>query len=166
MCRLTTPPPSLPLGQFPKSFDFVVYGEGCNLLVEIKGRRVARRRDGSSTRRLESWVAADDVASMQAWEGLFGPEFRAVFLFMYLHEDAPADGLFEEIVRHKDHWYALRALAVRDYARLMRVRSPRWGTVHLPAAAFDRLSHPFRGSLLTDQAPGPDAPAMEPIRAH
>jgi hypothetical protein len=156
------PAPSLEEQASLKSFDFVVYGQGCNLLVEIKGRRAARRRDGSAGR-LESWVAAEDVASMQAWEGLFGPEFRAVFLFMYCHDELPADGLFEEIVRHREHWYALRALAVRDYARLMRVRSPRWGTVHLPAAAFNSLSHPFRASLLTGDTLGLDAPAMEPI---
>jgi len=32
---------------------------------------------------------------------------------------------------------------VADYARAMRVRSPRWGTVHLAGADFQRLSTPF-----------------------
>src|SRR6478752_6364042 len=42
-----------------KSFDFVIYGQGSNVLVEIKGRRVARRAGrlgGSAVGRLESWV--------------------------------------------------------------------------------------------------------------
>src|SRR5690606_25656822 len=43
-----------------KSFDFVVYGRNTNLLVDIKGRRVAyaRRRAGSplAVGRLDSWV--------------------------------------------------------------------------------------------------------------
>ncbi|HZW08977.1 MAG TPA: HYExAFE family protein [Phycisphaerales bacterium] len=145
-----------------KSFDFVVYGAGLNLLVEIKGRRVPVRRDGASARRLESWVAADDVSSMLAWEGLFGPEFRAVFLFMYWHDALPADGLFEEIVEHRGRWYALRAVGVREYAAAMRVRSPRWGTVDLPGAVYARLSQPFRGSLAASGV-GLAEPAMEPI---
>ncbi len=31
-----------------KSFDFVLYGRDANLLVEIKGRRVAKRRNAAS----------------------------------------------------------------------------------------------------------------------
>lgn len=145
-----------------KSFDFVVYGQGLNLLVEIKGRRVPARKDGSPGRRLESWVAADDVTSMLAWESLFGPEFRAVFLFMYWHDDLPQDGLFEEIVEHRERWYALRAVGVQEYARSMRVRSPRWGTVDLPGRVFSRLSQPFRGSL-APAGLGLATPAMEPL---
>jgi hypothetical protein len=147
-----------------KNFDFVVYGAGLNLLVEIKGRKLA-----GSGRRLESWVNAEDVRSMLAWERLFGPEFRAVFLFLYWCDELPADGLFEEIVEHRGRWYALRAVAVTDYAAHMRERSPRWGTVHVDGASFARISHPFRGSL---SAPGGfpggiglPAPAMEPIGA-
>ena len=100
---------------------------------------------------------------MQAWERLFGPEFRAVFLFMYWHDTLPADGLFEEIVEHRARWYALRAIGVQEYSRAMRVRSPRWGTVDLPAATFARLSQPLRGSLATGA--GPATPALEPIGA-
>jgi hypothetical protein len=140
----------------------VVYGAGLNLLVEVKGRRVPARRDGTGGRRLESWVAADDVGSMLAWEGLFGPEFRAVFVFMYWHEAMPADGLFEEIVEHKARWYALRAVGVREYAASMRVRSPRWGTVDLPASVYARISQPFRGSLAAGGV-GLAEPAMERI---
>jgi len=141
-----------------KSFDFVVYGSGLNLLTEIKGRRLTPRSSRAAqlrptTRRLESWVNADDVRSMLHWQALFGPDFRAVFVFLYWCDELPADGLFEEIVEHRGRWYALRAVAVDDYARFMRVRSPRWGTVHVDGATFARISHPFRGSLAGRESP-------------
>ena len=68
-----------------KSFDFVIYGQGSNLLVEIKGRRVSggKGKGGKGKARLESWVTMDDVASLRRWEGLFGPEFQATFVFVY-----------------------------------------------------------------------------------
>lgn len=158
-----------------KSFDFVVYGSGLNLLCEIKGRRLPPRtgragRHQAMQRRLESWVNADDVRSMLHWQALFGPEFRAVFVFLYWCDELPADGLFEEIVEHRGRWYALRAVTVDEYARAMRVRSPRWNTVHLDAASFHRISHPFRGTLVGSSGPlaGDDAlgdpvPALEPL---
>ena len=159
-----------------KSFDFVVYGRGLNLLAEIKGRRLAPRSSRQSgrpvsTRRLESWVNAEDVRSMLHWQALFGPEFRAVFVFLYWCDELPADGLFEEIVECRGRWYALRAVAVDDYARAMRVRSPRWGTVHIDSATFHRISHPFRGTLSAASGSlghpcgdvGEPAPALEPL---
>ena len=38
--------------------------------------------------------------------------------------------------------YLLRAVAAADYRRHMRVRSPKWGTVALPCAAFRELVRP------------------------
>lgn len=164
-------------GQSLKSFDFVVYGSGLNLLAEIKGRRLTPRSNRASqirpnARRLESWVNADDVRSMLHWQTLFGPEFRAVFIFLYWCDELPADGLFEEVVEHRGRWYALRAVAVDEYARVMRVRSQRWGTVHIDGGTFQRISHPFRGSLSSNTGPfgngtetgvGYPVPALEPI---
>jgi hypothetical protein len=158
-----------------KNFDFVVYGSGLNLLAEVKGRKLAARvhnpaRASPASRRLESWVNAEDVRSMLAWQQLFGPEFRAAFIFIYWCDELPADGLFEEIVEHRGRWYALRAVSVEDYAQAMRVRSQRWGTVHVDGATFGRISHPFRGSLSSPGGPsaggiGLPAPALEPIGA-
>lgn len=146
-----------------KSFDFVVYGQGQNLLVEIKGRRVGTAPGGRS-RRMETWVNADDVRSMQTWEPLFGPEFRAVFVFMYWFDEVPADGLFEEIIEHRGRWYALRVAGVNQYAGSMKVRSPRWGTVYVPAKTFSQISHPFRGTLeASGGGMGVPAPALEPL---
>src|SRR5690606_18465874 len=54
-----------------KSFDCVVYGQGMNLLVDIKGRRVPLTRGGACSARLESWVTDDDVESLARGGALF-----------------------------------------------------------------------------------------------
>ncbi len=122
-----------------KSFDFVVYGSAGNLLIDIKGRKAVGRR-------LESWATIEDVESLRRWEALFGPGFEAAFLFIYASDDQPPDALFQEVIEHRGTWYALRSVLVRDYARAMKLRSPRWRTVDVPAAVFGRISHPFTGA--------------------
>lgn len=132
-----------------KSFDFVLYSSDTNLLAEVKGRRIARGPSGSGVSRrgrLESWVTRDDVECLLTWERLFGSGFRAVFVFVYWCEEQPGSSLFEEMFEYRGRWYALRAIAVEEYAREMRTRSPRWRTVHLPTATFDELSRPLIGA--------------------
>lgn len=123
-----------------KSFDFVIYGEAGNLLVDVKGRRVSGRGT-----RLESWVTLDDVESLGRWEALFGAGFEAAFVFMYWWREQPADALYQEVVEHQGQWYALRSVRVGDYARVMKQRSARWRTVDVPSREFARISHPFVG---------------------
>ncbi|MEZ6163615.1 MAG: HYExAFE family protein [Phycisphaerales bacterium] len=129
-----------------KNFDFVIYGEGGNLLVEVKGRRLPRVRlkDGRpASPRMECWVTLDDIEALRRWGTLFGPDFEAVIVFMYWCEGVPPDGLFVETISHRDRWYTLRCIDVESYARAMRLRSPKWGTVCLSAGDFHRLSRPF-----------------------
>lgn len=129
-----------------KSFDFIVYGQPGNLLIDIKGRRIPPRAGGVSTgRRLESWVTQGDIDSLETWERLFGDGFSAAFVFLYLCEGQPPDALFQEVFEDRGRWYAIRAISLGDYRRCMRVRSPRWRTVHLATADFERLSRPFTG---------------------
>lgn len=166
-----------------KSFDFVVYGEGGNLLLDIKGRRVQtaasrRGRDGlAQTGRLESWVTQDDVDSLRHWEGLFGTGFEAAFVFIYWCSAQPPDALFQEIFEHGGEWYALRCVRLKDYAAAMKPRSLRWRTVDLPTATFRRISQPFaptpevagplglwtqsHGAAIAD--PGPVEPMLQPL---
>lgn len=164
-----------------KSFDFVIYGQGANLLVEVKGRQVKHRPRSSTgpacpapglfrpaspaltTGRLESWVTMEDVQSLQQWEGLFGPEFQAAFIFVYWCESQPPDALFQEVFEHKDRWYALRAVKVRDYARVMKVRSPKWRTVTVPTALFEQVSSPFAAGWPQGDGPGLELPAFEAL---
>ncbi len=140
-----------------KAFDFVVYGSSENLLLEVKGRRL-----GPRTRRLESWVTRDDIDSLRAWSSLFGNGFRPTLLFVYWCEEQPPDALFTELFTHKDRAYALRSISVDDYARAMRPRSPKWGTVDLAPRDFESLSQPFLSHPSRALQPAPLA-AMEPI---
>ena len=129
-----------------KSFDFVVYGRsGTNLLVDIKGRRVAPPKAGASWKsgRLESWVTLEDVDSLERWQALFGSGFSAAFVFIYWCDAQPPDALFQEIIEYQGSWYALRAVPLQEYKGAMKTRSERWKTVHVPTAAFERISQPF-----------------------
>ncbi len=130
-----------------KSFDFVLYGEPTNMLAEIKGRKVGRRATEGAPKptksRLESWVTRDDVESLLKWESLFGDNFRSLFVFVYWCDTPPPGSLFQEIFEFRGRWYALRGIEVAVYASEMKTRSPRWGTVHLPTEAFERLSSPL-----------------------
>lgn len=165
-----------PIRHALKSFDFVLYGGGVNLLAEVKGRRIPRARpsvdpqradaaasvdlfEASSRRsnrkalkpprrsRLDTWVTLDDVESLSRWERLFGPSFEAAFIFVYWCDEQPPDALFEEVFEHRQLWYAIRAVTLSEYRAAMKVRSPRWRTVHLPQAAFDRISRPLAGGF-------------------
>ena len=154
----------------PTPFDFVLSSHAQNLLIDVKGRKVAARRRAPvataahaaqpwlsprlsppSRRRsaadrcghLENWVTQDDIDSLTIWQRLFGPGFAAAFVFVYWLEDQPPDGLFQEIIDYRERWYAVRAIRLDDYTRHMKVRSPRWRTVHLPAPAFEQLSQPL-----------------------
>lgn len=133
-----------------KSFDFVVYGESTNLLVEVKGRKLGRGAGAmvdapqrARGPRLESWVNGEDVGALETWAQLFGPGFEAVFVFVYWCQEAPSGALFEETFEHRGRWYAVRAVPTSAYARAMRVRSQRWGTMHVDPRTFDAISGPF-----------------------
>ena len=118
-----------------KSFDFLLYAPAGNLIVDVKGRRIAR-----PSARLESWVTEDDVASLTAWAALFGEGFSAALAFVYWC-DAPLTGaLFEETFEYDGRWYALRVAPLALYATRMRQRSVKWRTVDLAPPDFDAVS--------------------------
>lgn len=134
-----------------KCFDFVVYSENGNLLIDIKGRRVARRKaptTGSALAAaprsgLESWVTQEDVDSLTRWRALFGEGFDAAFVFVYWCDDQPPDGLFQEVFEHRGRWYAVRCVRMDPYVGAMKQRSLKWRTVHVPSREFERISEPF-----------------------
>ena len=122
-----------------KSFDFVVYAPGRNLLLDVKGRKYASRHG----RRLENWVTIDDIEGLGRWAELFGPGFEATFVFAYWCAAQPPDALFAETFCFGDRWYALREVPLEAYRREMVPRSARWRTVCVPTAVFGRISRPF-----------------------
>ncbi|GMV27043.1 MAG: hypothetical protein AMXMBFR58_30740 [Phycisphaerae bacterium] len=159
-------PGTSPASHSLKSFDYVIYGAGANLLVEVKGRKVGRARgspgSGAYRSRLQSWVGLDDVESLKVWQQLFGPQFRACFVFIYWCEEQTPDGLFQEVFIQDGCWYAVRAVMLDDYARAMKIRSPRWRTVHVRTDDFERISHPLTPAL-EQSAESP--PGCEPVFA-
>ncbi|MCA9302571.1 MAG: HYExAFE family protein [Phycisphaerales bacterium] len=150
-----------------KNFDFVIYGDTPNLLVEIKGRKLPplRLKDGTPGKaRLESWVTMDDIESLMRWQELFGSGYEAAFVFIYWCADTPPDGLFGELIEHQGRWYTLRAITLGDYISAMKVRSPRWRTLHLSTADFDRLAAPFAPpSAASAHAGAGESPVFDPF---
>ncbi len=136
-----------------KSFDAVVYGDADrgqrHLLVEIKGRRVDLRRGGVGRR--ESWTTAEDVRSLRVWESLFGEPFEAVLLFWYWLDGPVLNALERSIFRFEGRAYAHRAVRLADYTRLMRVRSPKWGTVNLGREDFESAGASLLDVLRADR---------------
>jgi hypothetical protein len=88
-------------------------------------------------------VTHDDVTSLGTWGELFGEGFVPGFVFVYWCEEQPPDALFQEVFDYQGRWYALRGVLLADYRAAMKVRSPRWRTLDLPAGAFERISQPL-----------------------
>jgi hypothetical protein len=165
-----------------KSFDFVIYSTaGPNLLADVKGRRAPRsarprdlppprrppRRSAAAPGAVPSWVTEDDVESLRRWQDLFGPGFRAAFVFVYWCDRQPPDGAFGEVFEHGGKWYAVRVVPLDEYASAMKPRSPRWRTVHVPGAEFERLGRPLRsecGPPPAVAASKPRVPNLHPVR--
>lgn len=143
-------PEGQPVPDRLKAFDFLLYGEKSHLLCELKGRKIAARskQDPAKPGRLDSWVTLDDVASLETWQGLFGPGYEAAFVFLYWCEAPPPGSLFQETFQHEGRWYAVRLVRLADYTGAMKPRSVRWRTVHLSAAAFEQLSQPLTRTVL------------------
>jgi hypothetical protein len=119
-----------------KNFDFLLYATPeRRIIAEVKGRTF-RGISLAPLTGLECWVTLDDVASLQAWQEVLGPDYEAVFVFAYRIEriDADLDGL--EAVQIDWDRFVFFFIRLDDYRRTMKPRSSRWQTVTLPAKAF------------------------------
>jgi len=128
-----------------KSLDFIVYGDcGSRLLIDVKGRRFPGGKPDRPRRVWECWSTAEDIDGLVRWPALFGPGYQGLLVFAYLlrPDIVMAEGT-EDLWEWRGRRYLLRAVAIEDYARHMRVRSPRWGTVHLPCGIFRKLVRPL-----------------------
>ncbi len=135
------------LGDTPvKNLDFIVLGlTGARLLIDVKGRQFPGGPPERPRYTWESWSTRDDVDGLRSWTRLFGPDYVALFVFMY--RMLPAVSLepgTPDVWDFRGETYLLRAVTLDDYARHVRVRSPKWGTVDVPKAAFRRLARPLR----------------------
>lgn len=128
-----------------KSMDFIVDGIESRLLLDVKGRRFSVGSDQSH--RWESWADLDDVESLLRWEEVFGPRYRAAFLFAYLLTDAESEKSHPVRYEYAGKTYAFYGVWVREYAKRMRQRSPKWHTVVLPSRDYQRLRQPWEEFL-------------------
>ena len=124
-----------------KSPDFLVQSPSLGrIVIDVKGRK---QLSGMQRRRWENWATADDLASLQEWEQIFGAEFKSLLVFAYdlAEEDDSTDQ--PEMLRFREKAYAFFGVWARDYQQAMRSRSSRWDTVWLPSAAYRALRFPL-----------------------
>jgi len=131
-----------------KSFDFLLYPAGSSpVIAEVKGRKF-KGKSLAALAGLECWVTMEDVRGLIRWEQVFADGFEAVFIFAYEFEnvDVEADG--REVYDFDQDRYMFYAVKLDDYREFMKVRSPKWQTVTLPAAKFREFAIPARELLL------------------
>jgi len=135
-------------GAHLKSFDFLIYPPSRrNLLTDIKGRKfsLAAYRRG---RLGDSWVTAGDVEGLGCWQDVFGPGYLAVLIFAYWLQSDPVPSLsilYDDtpgIFCFQSRLYTFHAVELNAYRLALKVRSPRWQTVYVPARIFSHLAQP------------------------
>ncbi|HVS71889.1 MAG TPA: HYExAFE family protein [Phycisphaerae bacterium] len=125
-----------------KSFDFVVYRpEGKNLLVDVKGRKLAAASGRAPS--LQNWVTREDIDDLRQWQDIFGAGFSALFLFVYHWPGRLEESPLPDMFNFGGKWYGMLAIELAAYRELMRPRSEAWGTVHLPTRDFRRTAKPI-----------------------
>ena len=128
-----------------KSPDFLVVGpRDARLVVDVKGRKFPGGTAERPHMTWQNWCEAADVDALLRWSERLGPGYRGVLAFVYdiqPHIELPVET--PNVFAFRDRVYLMRGILVNDYRAAMRTRSPRWGTVHLPTAAFRQVVKPF-----------------------
>ena len=126
-----------------KSADFIIVGpETAKLVVDVKGRKFPSGTKGGKT--WQNWAEEQDIDGLARWATEFGSPFRAVLAFVYqIHPPYELTPGTPDLFTFQKRSYLMRAVGVAEYRKHMRVRSPKWGTVHLPVQAFRSLVLPF-----------------------
>lgn len=127
-----------------KSFDYLLYPPNQPpIIAEVKGRKFTGK-SLANLAGLQSWVTADDVASLAQWQQVMGPGHIAAFVFAYQfhHIDVDYDG--RKYYDFNGNRYMFFGLTLDDYRAYMKLRSAKWQTVSLPAADFKRCAKQMR----------------------
>ena len=119
-----------------KSFDFLLYPRNHQIIIaEVKGRKFK----GTSLAKLtgfECWVTTEDVGGLTRWQEVFGPGHNAIFVFAYKVENIDVDFDGRTVYDFDANRYVFFGIKLEDYRSFMKVRSPKWQTVTLPADKF------------------------------
>ncbi len=123
-----------------RSFDYLLYPHNGQIVVaEVKGRKFK----GTSFAKLagfECWVTTDDVDGLTRWQEVFGPSHTAVFIFAYRIENIDVDFDGRDVYDFDAGRYIFFCIKLDDYRRFMKVRSPKWQTITVPADKFRRCA--------------------------
>lgn len=119
-----------------KSFDFIVYPRnGGQVIAEVKGREF-KGKSLAGMKSLECWVTLEDVKGLIQWELVFEKGTRAMFVFVYKITGGDVDTDGADVFEFFDEKYFFYTVSLDDYREFMKVRSPKWETVTLPASKF------------------------------
>ncbi|HEG43765.1 MAG TPA: hypothetical protein ENH94_06945 [Phycisphaerales bacterium] len=142
-----------------KSFDFMLYPSGSGpIIAELKGRLFKGRSLAKMTG-LQCWVNIEDVRGLLGWEKALDVTGRdghlrgtGWFIFAYKLENIDVETDGKDIYEFGQDRYIFYAIKADDYREFMKVRSPRWKTVTLPAEKFRQLAIPAGDLLCRDRA--------------
>lgn len=122
-----------------KSFDFLLTLNSQQIIAEVKGRKFK----GTSFAKLtgfECWVTADDIDGLLRWQEVFGDGHIAAFIFAYKIEKIYVDFDGREVYDFGNDKYIFFCIKLDDYRSCMKLRSPKWRTVTLPADKFRKYA--------------------------
>jgi len=133
-----------------KNFDFLLYPDSqCPVLVELKGRTF-KGDSLAGLKGLDGWVTFEDVQALSQWLIRFRKDFPAakaffVFAFRFANIDVETDGW--DVYDYSGERFLFLAIPLEKYAAAMKVRSPKWQTVTLPAEDFRQWAIPMNELL-------------------
>jgi hypothetical protein len=131
-----------------KSFDFLLYPRnGQVIIAEVKGRRF-KGTSLSNLTGLECWVTTEDIDGLTKWQEVFGPGHQVIFVFAYEMENIDVDFDGRAAYDFAQKRYVFWCIKLDDYRSFMKVRSPKWRTVTLPADRFRRCAVEINEFLL------------------
>jgi hypothetical protein len=119
-----------------KSFDFLLYLRSkSSIIAEIKGRTF-KGISFEKLRGFECWVSAEDIEGLTHWQRVFGNGQLVYFIFAYCIENIDVDFDGRNAYELGPRRYVFFAVSLDDYRKYMKLRSPKWRTVTLPADKF------------------------------
>ena len=131
-----------------KSFDYLIYPPNSKIIVaEVKGRKF-KGTSLAGLAGLECWVTTDDIDGLAYWQQVFGSSHLAVFVFAYQIEKADVDFDGRAGYDFNERRYVFFAVKLDDYRRFMKLRSPKWKTITLPADRFRQCAVQMQAAAL------------------
>jgi hypothetical protein len=96
------------------------------------------------------------VDGLMRWTQIFGQGYCGLLVFVYrLVGAASVPDEIGELWTWRGQRFVLRGVPIQEYRQAMRVRSPRWGTVDLPARLYRDLARPMH-HFIHEYRPDPD----------